>query len=255
MAKGNYYYTEEQVAFLKQHQDLLRTELVDRFNQRFNTTKSISAITYALFSRGWQNKPTRYTTAQLRYIRQHCHLPRKELTCRFNLTFNEAISVKAMIALCKRKAWLSGRDGCFKPGHAPANKGTKGVSKPNSGSFKKGHRPVNWMPVGSERINGDGYLDVKIAEPNVWHAKHRLMWEKKYGSIAKGMILTFKDSNKLNCSLENLELISRQEHVRRNKLQYSTAPEALKPSVAALVKLQVKTAERMREIKDGVNNQ
>lgn len=239
---GQHYYTAEQIAFLKQHRDLLRVELVAKFNQRFNLNKSVAAISYALFSRGWQNKPIRYSVEQLCFIEQHCHLPRKALTQQFNHHFNTAITVKAMIALCKRKVWLSGRDGRFKPGHVPANKNTKGISKPNSGSFQKGHRPKNWMPTGAERVNGDGYLDVKIAEPNVWRAKHRLLWVAEYGPIPTGLILTFKDGDKRHCALENLELITRQEHVRRNKLQYSKAPDAIKPTIAALVKLQLKTA-------------
>ena len=250
---GNYYYTPEQVRFLKQHRDLPRAELVKQFNQCFGTSKSSAAITYALFSRGWQNKPIRYSVDQLAYIKKHCHLPRKELTERFNRRYGTTNTVTAMGALCKRKAWVSGRDGRFKPGSIPANKGTKGLTGANSGSFKKGHRPKNWMSVGAERVNGDGYLDIKVAEPNVWRAKHRLIWEAEHGPIPKGMILTFIDSNKLHCELSNLELISRQEHVRRNKLQYSKAPNELKPSIAALAKLQIKEAECQQHLNDNAS--
>ena len=32
--------------------------------------------------------------------------------------------------------------------------------------FKKGHIPANYRPVGSERVNADGYIEVKVADPN-----------------------------------------------------------------------------------------
>lgn len=41
---------------------------------------------------------------------------------------------------------------------------------------------------------------------------HRLEWEKYYGSIPEECIVHHKDENKLNWSIENLELLTRAEH-------------------------------------------
>ena len=41
---------------------------------------------------------------------------------------------------------------------------------------------------------------------------HRLVWEKYYGTIPEGYIVHHKDENKLNWSIDNLELLTRAEH-------------------------------------------
>ena len=53
------------------------------------------------------------------------------------------------------------------------------------------------LPVGSERVN-KGYIYVKVAEPNVWIEKHRLIYESMYGNIPTGHKVIFADKNKRN---------------------------------------------------------
>jgi hypothetical protein len=82
--------------------------------------------------------------------------------------------------LCTRNKWNTGRTGCFEKGDKPWNTGTKGVCKPNSGNFKSGQVSWNKKPVGYERIcSKDGYVIVKVAEPNVFKLKHRIVWKKQ----------------------------------------------------------------------------
>lgn len=45
---------------------------------------------------------------------------------------------------------------------------------------------------------------------------HRLEWIKHHGEIPEGFIVHHKDENKLNWEIENLELISRGDHVLRH---------------------------------------
>ena len=116
----------------------------------------------------------------------------------------------------------------FKKGNVPINKGTKGMF-PNAGGatrFKKGHRPANWKPVGSERCNVYGYWEVKVAEPRKWKQKHVLLWEQEHGPVPKGHIVIFLDGDKNNLTLENLAMISRAVHARRNQMNlFGTTPE------------------------------
>ena len=46
---------------------------------------------------------------------------------------------------------------------------------------------------------------------------HRLQWVKHYGLIPRGWVVHHKDENKLNWDINNLELISRSEHIKRHK--------------------------------------
>ena len=64
--------------------------------------------------------------------------------------------------------------------------------------------------LGTERVNGDDYVDIKVAEPNVWEAKHRLIWKKEKGPIPKGHVVIFGDGNRHNFEINNLILVSKK---------------------------------------------
>lgn len=113
----------------------------------------------------------------------------------------------------------------FKKGQASWNKGRKGMrvgGRAPETQFPKGHKPHNWVPVGSERIRADGYLERKLTDtgypPRDWVPIHRINWIAAHGPIPKGYVVRLKDGDKSNCAIENLELISHQEQMRRNTL-------------------------------------
>lgn len=107
----------------------------------------------------------------------------------------------------------TGFNGQFKKGNVPANKGLKGICAPGCEKswFKKGNKPINWRPVGSERISVDGYIEVKVAEPNIWRLKHQVVWENHNGKVPKGYTLIFGDGNRKNLDINNLVVISRKQ--------------------------------------------
>lgn len=119
------------------------------------------------------------------------------------------------------KIW-SGVNTTFKKKHIPANKGKKmsagQYAKCKGTMFKRGHRPQNYRPVGSERINVDGYIEIKVKDPGTWKLKHRVIWEQYNGKIPKGMIVIFKDNNPLNCTVDNLLSISKDENLKMNRI-------------------------------------
>lgn len=77
---------------------------------------------------------------------------------------------------------------------------------PNEGMFKKGHEPHNIKYDGYERINKDGYTEIRISK-GVFREKHRLLWEEHFGEIEKGMNIIFKDGDRTNITIENLEKV------------------------------------------------
>lgn len=144
-----------------------------------------------------------------------------EMAKTVNDKFNTNYTKQQLKNYYKNHHLNSGLTGYFEKGHIPENKGKKGCCAPGceKGWFKKGHIPENHKLVGSQRITKDGYVEIKIAEPNRWVLKHRYVWEQNNGPIPKGFIVRFLDQNKLNCSIENLILVSRAEHIeitRRN---------------------------------------
>ena len=104
--------------------------------------------------------------------------------------------------------------GRFEKGHVSANKGKKMPAevyeKAKHTMFKKGHQPANHREVGSERTNVEGYIEIKVAEPNRWQLKHRVIYENYHNVELKSTdVVIFLDGNKQNLDIENLALIDR----------------------------------------------
>lgn len=121
--------------------------------------------------------------------------------------------------------------GQFKKGMLPWNKGMKGLpskGKMKDSQFKPGNRPANWRPVGSTRINVEGYVEIKVAEGiNQYRLLHREAWKQHHGSYPpKGIALIFINGNKQDCDIRNLKLVTRKELMLMNTVQ--RLPENLK---------------------------
>jgi hypothetical protein len=131
----------------------------------------------------------------------------------------------------------------FKKGQQPWNKGistpiTEGMRKT---FFKPGNKPHNTKNIGDEWTNTDGYVVVKLGEKNI-QFKHRVIWEEANGPIPKGMSVVFKDKNKQNVQLSNLELVDRTELMHRNSIM-NYHPE-LRPIIKTIAKLKTKINEK-----------
>jgi hypothetical protein len=134
----------------------------------------------------------------------------------------------------------------FQKGCKPWNTGLKGVHTGGvETQFKPGQAPINHKPVGSTRIcSKGGYVLIKVAEGKFqWRLLHREVWKERHGEYPpKGHVLTFKDGNKLNCSIENLELVTQAEMARRNSFHRYT------PEMQALIR----TANKLKKT---INNE
>ena len=153
---------------------------------------------------------------------------------------------------------LNGTQGAarrFTKGLVPWNKGLKGLPSPGrmaNTQFKTGNRPENWLPIGSLRTTPDGYQQKKITDtgypPVDWKAVHVLLWEEHHGPVAINLCVCFKDGNKSHIVLENLELITRAERMRRNTIH--RYPEELKSVIRAVSKLKRTIREAEHEKQD-----
>ncbi|HDR7254295.1 HNH endonuclease signature motif containing protein [Bacillus cereus group sp. MYBK71-2] len=162
-----------------------------------------------------------YTAEQKNFLVENIKgRTRKELCEMFNAYFGLDLGLNQITAYIKNNGLRSGLDARFVEGSKPWNKGKKGIYTGGSQTqFKKGQRPHNYKPVGSERVNSDGYVDVKVADPNKWRAKHQLLWEKENGPIPKGYVIIFGDGNRRNFQQDNLILVSKSQLAILNKNQ------------------------------------
>lgn len=137
------------------------------------------------------------------------------------------------------------KDSRFDKGHVPANKGLtidqymspETAAKVRQTSFKKGHLPhntINEPGAITIRTYGVGkkdkkrnykikYIQISLGE---WKPLHIHNWESVNGKVPDGFILWFKDQNSLNPEVENLELITRAESMKRTS--FHNYPEDLK---------------------------
>lgn len=127
----------------------------------------------------------------------------------------------------------------FKKGQKAWNKGKKFPKyyhyKGKDTRFKKGQVPNNRKPIGYERINKDGTIDIKIDEKKGFESKQRVFWSKHYGAIPEGMMISFIDGNPQNCDISNLKLITRAEHMKNNSIM--NYPKELRKAIHTLSNL------------------
>ena len=132
-------------------------------------------------------------------------------------------------------------NGMFLKGHVPFNKGKKQhefmseevIQKTIATRFKKGQIPVNIKNVGYERITRDGYVEIKTEKGFV--LKHRMLWEKYYGKIPKRHVIRFKNGNKQDVRIENLELVTFENNMKDNTIH--NYPPEIKTAMRRISKL------------------
>lgn len=126
----------------------------------------------------------------------------------------------------RQKQTAAFRSNSFQPGHKPWNKGTKGLiaSTPamKNTQFKAGHEPANtkydgFISVRLDKRSGKRYKWIRTSK-NKWELYHRYMYRKHIGPIQKGMNVSFKDGDSLNCNPSNLVLISKRQNMDNNTI-------------------------------------
>jgi hypothetical protein len=139
----------------------------------------------------------------------------------------------------------------FPKGNVPWNKGRHYVAGGRSAEtrFRKGQWPVNkdhdFYVLGALRVNADGYIEMRTSfhpGSSGWTALHRILWVDAHGPVPRGHALRFRDGDKLNVELANLELISRADLCRRNSVH--NLPLPLRSTIQVLGQLKRRIRER-----------
>ena len=171
-----------------------------------------------------------WTPEQEQVVRDHYAdtEPERMIALLDNIFSSVQIGHKAKQLGVRKSAEYCQQHGCSETGqrvkgHTPWNKGTNynaGGKSPQH-RFRPGAVPKNLRPVGSIRVDVDGYVQIKIAEGKLqWRLLHRENWKKHHGKYPPpGCALLFKDGNKQNCDIENLELVTRKQLMALNSIQ------------------------------------
>lgn len=204
------------------------------------------------------NRPHRYTEEEHRFLRRTIPGRGYEETRKaFTEEFGWEISRSQLKAYIGNHHMGSGTSGRFEKGNIPHNKGKRGTCAPGCEKtwFQKGNIPHNHRPVGSERVNTDGYREIKVAEPDQWELKHHFVWESANGEIPDGHVVIFRDNDKANTEIGNLMLVSRGTHVVINHSGLSGCTGELKDTAAAMAELSLAIAQKKRMRQENRNQE
>jgi hypothetical protein len=149
----------------------------------------------------------------------------------------------------------------FKRGQTSWNKGIRYVAGGRSAEtrFRKGERngvaARRWVPVGSYRVNGDGYLDRKVTDdgrgPRDWIGVHRLVWMEANGPIPAGHVVVFRPGRRTTelaqITPDALELVTRRELMARNTLHRYPKPIAQMIQLRGALNRQINRRARSAE--------
>lgn len=210
-----------------------------------------------------------WTVREIALVRElYPHKPTAEIAQQLDRTIEKVYARAAKLGLRKTAEYLASPDACrlrrgdnvgtafrFGRGHVPANKGLRrpgyAPGRMKETQFKKGQISPRWDPelycIGALRINTDGYVDMKVCNAPgalAWRALHVMLWEDAHGPVPPGYALYFKDRDKLNVDVPNLELISRADLCRRNSVH--NLPPELKGAITALgaLKRRIRRSEK-----------
>ena len=220
-------YTDEHIDYLREiSPGRYNDEVTKLFNERFGMNVTETAIRTLRQKNGIKLGVTKsrmqYSIEQLAYLQELSAqgLFNAEITRLFNKKFG---TKRTEIAIQQQRCKYGFKTDAryyWQKGHTPWNKGKKGMSYEGmeATQFKPGNRPHTWVPVGSEVITKDGYTKIKVAEPNKWRLKHRVIWEKHHGRpVPPGHAVIFGDGNRCNFDPDNLILVSRAQLAMLNK--------------------------------------
>lgn len=268
-------YPPEVHEFVKEHCKKLRDrDLAKACNEALGTHFTPNGMKAFRSNHKYYSGPKKYTLEE--YWKYQTYYPQglyeyvrdnswgvgsEEMAKRCNEKFGTHFTKGAMKQFRTKFGIKSGVTGWYQKGHPPGTKGKtleeickndpEKLARVRATQFKKGQRPPNEMPVGSIVVSTDGYkLRKKQMEGGLWERwemLHRAVWVEHNGPIPEGMVVSFKDGNKLNCDISNLMLITRSENAQIRPLR-SEDPD-ITDAALAMVRLKNAVKEKRKNAK------
>lgn len=200
-------------------------------------------------------KRMKYSKEHIDWLRENVPgTPYKAVAEAFNSRFNLNQSVQAIELQARKNGIYNGiKGGQFEKGQTPWNKGVKVrpevLDKIRPTQFKQGDKVWNHRPIGSERIDKNGYIVIKVAEPRKWRLKHLVEWEKYNPPLEKNEAIVFLDQDRRNTDISNLKKVTRSQlAVMTTKRLWQETAEA-NESATILANLFLAISKRKRKTK------
>lgn len=183
-----------------------------------------------------------WTSADRRMLRNlYPHKPTASVAAELHRTATSVSAMAAILGVRKSAAYLASPAACrlrkgdnvgaacrFQPGHVPANKGLRRPGyvrgRMAETQFRKGQKPHTWVPVGTESLDSEGYRKRKVSDNRKlasrfnWRFVHVMVWEEKHGRVPRDHAVVFKNGDRSDIRLRNLELVPRRELMLRNSV-------------------------------------
>ena len=209
---------------------------------------------------------TKYPKGMYEFIRDNSWgVSSKEMANMVNEKFGTDFTPHRMKCFRQRHGIRSGTTGWFRRGHEPGTKGKtieeickydpEKIAKVRSTQFKKGHKPANEYPLGTIAVTSEGYKIRKISMTGKlwerWEFLHRAVWEEHNGPVPEGMVVSFKDGNKLNCDISNLMLLTKGENAVLTRLGLRSEDPDLTEAGLNLVRLKQAAKDARKRKKNG----
>lgn len=250
-----FVYSQEMLSFIKaRYKEVGASQLTVEFNEKFGLNKTKDQIRSVLKNKkftcgrasGELNRGVlkAFTQEQRHWLTENYKVMEvSELTVAFNQKFSATKEPSKVRAFLKNHGIKSGRTGQFVPEQKSWNSGMVGWcagGRSIDTRFRAGRSSLNIKPVGATRVDTDGYTMIKIAMPNKWRGAHLVEWEKHFGTIPKGMRVHFKDSDRTNCDISNLILVTAAQCAVMNKMGLGRVEPEFKQAAIALADICMK---------------
>jgi hypothetical protein len=215
------------------------------------------------------------------------NFPTKVIAEKLGRRIGSVYQCAAKLGLHKSDEYLQSPDACrlrrgdeigkafrFKKGQVPANKGLRrpgwAPGRMRETQFKQGGRygaaAKNWFPVGTIRKDAEGFLRIKVREwhrgerfgfgnTEIWPLLNRHIWEQHHGPIPPSHAVVFRDRNRQNCDISNLELISRADLMKRNTVHNLPKDVALSVQLLGAIRRQINRKEKYGKEHDAGSSQ
>lgn len=230
--------TAEEAAWLaERYPTTSNAELLDAFEREFGWRTTCASLASWASDAGlrkatprvdWEGHPE-YEEFLRGYIPGHSE---REIADAFEREFGIRLTRSQVKNAKTRTGARSGtHGGRFEPGQEAWNRGRpqaewmgpEAAERCRATQFRRGQLPHNAaaLPVGSERVTRDGYVEVKVADRpsgtgpahDNWRPKAHLVWEEANGRrLRPGEVVVFADGDRANLDPDNLVAMTRAEH-------------------------------------------